>query len=94
MLVRARESLDNHVFVEKTLKTRLGPMMNGMPLKRYKHRSAGLFSTQWFPDTLVDRVSSLKPDILTLHWVCNGFVQIETLAKFNLPMVWVAHDMW
>lgn len=94
MLVRDRESLDNHVLVEKTLKTRLGPMMNGMPLKPYKHRRADLFSPQWFPDTLAARVSSLNPDILTLHWVCNGFVQIETLARFNLPMVWVAHDMW
>lgn len=94
MLVRAQESLDSSVLAEKTLLSRLGPMMNGMPLKRYKKRQAGLFSTQWFPDTLAARVNSLSPDILTLHWVCNGFVQIETLAKFKQPIVWLAHDMW
>lgn len=94
MLVRAQGSLDSSVLAEKSLLSRLGPMMNGIPLKRYKKRQAGLFSAQWFPDTLMTRINSLSPDIVVLHWVCNGFLQIETLARFEQPKVWVVHDMW
>ena len=94
MLVRAYESGDDSVVVEKTLMTRLGPMMNGLPLRRYKQRSASMFSPQWFPDSLTSRVNALNPDILALHWICNGFVQIETLARLNKPMIWLVHDMW
>ncbi|WP_299492730.1 glycosyltransferase family 4 protein [Acaryochloris sp. IP29b_bin.137] len=94
MLVRARDGADRHVFVEKTAQTRLGPIMNGLPLRRYKRRSRNMFSTQWFPDTLANRVNALNPDIVVLHWICNGFLQIETLAKVRQPKVWVVHDMW
>jgi glycosyltransferase involved in cell wall biosynthesis len=39
-------------------------------------------------------VQQLAPDLINLHWVCNGYLQIETMAKFNKPLVWTLHDMW
>jgi glycosyltransferase involved in cell wall biosynthesis len=94
MLVRAQESDDPHVIAKKGGWTRLGPPLNGLPLRRYKHREQGLFSPQWFPDQLMPTIQSLAPDILTLHWICNGFLHIETLKQFSQPVVWLAHDMW
>jgi glycosyltransferase involved in cell wall biosynthesis len=39
-------------------------------------------------------VASLHPDLINVHWICNGYLQIETLAKFQKPLVWTLHDMW
>jgi glycosyltransferase involved in cell wall biosynthesis len=94
MLVRAKSSLDNNVIAEKTLKTKVGPLANGIPLKLYPKRDGDVFSTQWFPDALERQVKNINPDIINLHWVGNGFLRIESLKRFNRPLVWTLHDMW
>jgi glycosyltransferase involved in cell wall biosynthesis len=95
MLVRAKSSLDKSVISEKKLMTKLGPVFNGLPLKYfYPNRDSQPFSTQWFPDALASEVQRLNPSIINLHWVCNGFLKIETLRDFKKPLVWTLHDMW
>jgi glycosyltransferase involved in cell wall biosynthesis len=94
MLVRAKFTLDKAVIPEKTIITKLGPPLSNLPLRFYSQRTTKLFSTQWFSDRLVQRVSKIDPDLVQLHWICNGFLQIESLAKFNKPLVWTLHDMW
>jgi glycosyltransferase involved in cell wall biosynthesis len=94
LLVRAKASLDSDVLVDKSGLTKLGPPLNSVPLKRYRHRTRAMFSPQWFPDAIAPKVQQFNPDIVHLHWVCNGFLRIETLAKLNKPLVWTVHDMW
>lgn len=94
MLVRAKFSADNMVISEKSLLTKLGPTMSGLPLRLYPKYTSGMFSPQWFPDVVASRATQINPDIINLHWVCNGFLRIETLAKFQKPLVWTLHDMW
>ncbi|MFE4107081.1 glycosyltransferase family 4 protein [Almyronema epifaneia] len=93
MLVRAKLSRDRTVKAEKSLLTKLGPQMNGVPLRRYPKRNR-MISAQWFPDAIAKQVAQINPDIINLHWVCNGFVKIETLAQLNRPLVWTLQDMW
>lgn len=94
MLVRARQSRDEAVIAEGSILTKLGPPLSSFPLRRYPQRERTMFSAQWFYDAIAPKVKQLNPDIIHLHWICNGFVQIETLAKFNQPLVWTLHDMW
>lgn len=95
MLVRARDSLDSRVRAEKTWITKLGPNANSLPLRSYRQRPKTMFSPQWFPDVLGKSVQQFKPDLLQLHWVCNGYLKIETLRSLQqFPIVWVLHDMW
>jgi glycosyltransferase involved in cell wall biosynthesis len=94
MLVRAKDSVDRAVVSEKTLLTKLGPTSSGWPLKLYPKRDRTMFSTQWFPDAITPNIKQINPDIINLHWICNGFLQIETLAKFNKLLFWTLHDMW
>jgi glycosyltransferase involved in cell wall biosynthesis len=94
MLVRAKFSGDRTVVAQTTARTKLGPPLDGLPLKLYRDRSAALFSTQWFPDRAIASVKALHPDVINLHWVCNGYLAIETLPKFRQPLVWTVHDMW
>jgi glycosyltransferase involved in cell wall biosynthesis len=29
-----------------------------------------------------------------LHWLCAGFLRVETLGRLNKPLVWTLHDSW
>ena len=33
-------------------------------------------------------------DIIHLHWINGGFVNIKHLAKVDKPIVWTMRDMW
>jgi glycosyltransferase involved in cell wall biosynthesis len=94
MLVRAKFSVDKTVIAEKSLLTKAGPQLSNIPLKLYPKRSSGMFSPQLIPEAIAPKVAQINPDIIHLHWICNGFINIETLAKFNKPIVWTLHDMW
>jgi glycosyltransferase involved in cell wall biosynthesis len=65
-----------------------------LPLKFYKNLNTDIFSIQWLPDRVITKVNEINPDIINLHWISGGFLQIETLAKLNRPLVWTLHDMW
>jgi len=64
------------------------------PLRLYPERNPAIFSTEWMPDSLPAQVDKIKPDIINLHWVCGGYLQVESVPKFNQPLVWTLHDMW
>jgi glycosyltransferase involved in cell wall biosynthesis len=94
MLVRAKFSSDPTVLVARSLLTKLGPPSSDLPLRFYPKCTSEMFSAQWFPDGIGTKAAQQASDIINLHWICNGFIQIETLAKFNRPLVWTLHDMW
>lgn len=94
MLVRAKLGTDSSVIGHKTLVARVGSKLDGLPLKQYPQREATPFSTEWFPDSVVSKLRQINSDVVNLHWVCNGFLQIESLPKFKKPLVWTLHDMW
>ena len=95
MLVRAKLSLDKTVIAQKNVLTKLGPPVDGLPLKFLAGpKRTTRFSLQWCPDSIANKVEQINPNIVHLHWICNGYVQIETLAQFKKPLVWTLHDMW
>jgi glycosyltransferase involved in cell wall biosynthesis len=94
MLVRAKFSFEETVTAETSVLTKLGPSASGLPLRLYPKCKSGMFSTQWFPDKIASRANQINPDIINLHWVCNGYLQIEAISKLNKPLVWTLHDMW
>lgn len=68
--------------------------LDQLPLKRYPQREPGAFSPQWLPDRTIAQIKQLNPDVVNLHWVNNGYIQIESLAALAKPIVWTLHDMW
>ncbi|PSN15123.1 glycosyl transferase [filamentous cyanobacterium CCT1] len=94
MLVRAKFGTDPSVVRETSLLTKISPPLSGLPMHLYPKRPGGIFSMQWVPDVLAQRVKQFNPDIVHIHAVCNGYLQIETLRKFHKPLVWTLHDMW
>ncbi len=98
MLVRQKKSDDSFVRGPSTkvrkAYARATPTLEKLPLKLYGGRSRRLFHAQWTPDDIVSRLSELEPDVVHLHWICHGFMQIETVPKIPYPIVWTLHDMW
>ncbi len=68
--------------------------LDPLPLKLYPKRDRSYYSLQWLPDNIASKVAHLEPDVVNLHWINAGYLQIETLAKLNKPLVWTLHDMW
>jgi glycosyltransferase involved in cell wall biosynthesis len=97
MLVnKVREPEVNIVAPSTTLEkvaARLTPILDRIP-GRFSSQGLERVSSSWVPDNLSRRIKELHPDILNLHWVNDGFMRIETLARFRQPVVWTLHDMW
>jgi glycosyltransferase involved in cell wall biosynthesis len=98
-LLVSDKTRDDHTVLSPASKlmkgwTKLIPAVDHLPLTLYTQREKTPYSIQWLPDRLVSRVAQISPDIINLHWINAGFLQIETLAKFKQPLVWTAHDMW
>jgi len=69
-----------------------------LSLAKYKKTMAKGLS--WFAPQivsnkkLVNAINEINPDVVHLHWICNGFLSIEDIAKIKKPIVWSLHDMW
>lgn len=61
----------------------------------YKPEDTFCASISLFDNPLfVRRINDISPDIVNLHWVCDGVIRPEFIAKINAPVVWTMHDMW
>ena len=71
------------------------PVLDTAPLLRHPDRSKTLFSPSWLSSrNILSRINHLKPDLVHLHWVANGMMSIEDIAKIQCPVIWSLHDMW
>lgn len=99
MLVQSKLSDDFTVFGPQTKSqkaiARFRPILDSLPTQWYKNRTGTLFSPSWLPYSgVVDKINSLNPDVVHLHWVAGGMVRIEDLTKIRAPIVWSLHDNW
>jgi glycosyltransferase involved in cell wall biosynthesis len=53
-----------------------------------------IFSPSRLADSILGKVQRVKPNLIHIHWVQEGFVQIETLSELKFPIVWTLHDSW
>lgn len=61
--------------------------------RRYKMISKD-FSAPRVPTLTPRHVRKIAPDLVHLHWVSYGFLDIRGLTKLRAPLVWTLHDMW
>ncbi len=71
------------------------PRLDQLSVKRYKHRTEGIFSPSSIGlSVVVDEINKIKPDIVHLHWICRSMIKIEDIKRIEAPVVWSLHDMW
>ena len=97
MLVSETRQREEHIVCPSSafdkLAARFAPIFDRIPA-RFAKLPQDYISPSWVPDRLLRRIDNLEPDILNLHWVNNGYMRIETLPRFQQPVVWTLHDMW
>jgi len=100
MLVQTKQSDDKTVLGQQS-RSGINKALSGLrltvdhlPLKLYTNREQTNYSLQFIPDDLATKVHQINPDIVSLHWVCGGYLQIESLNKLNRPITWTLRDMW
>jgi glycosyltransferase involved in cell wall biosynthesis len=99
MLVQDRQGDDNTVHGPsstwgKFLGRYINPRIDTLPVGFYRNRKKTPFHIQWLPTRTIRKIRSMNPDIVHLHWICDGFVRIGDLACINKPIVWTLHDSW
>ena len=40
------------------------------------------------------QINASSADVVNLHWVTDGFLSIEEIARITKPIVWSMYDMW
>jgi glycosyltransferase involved in cell wall biosynthesis len=68
--------------------------LDRLPVVPYTQKTGILFSPSIIPDNITPKIRRLNPALLHLHWICGGFIHIETLEKIQRPIVWTLHDSW
>ncbi len=60
----------------------------------YRNRKRVIFSTGFFGADFTKTKEYKEADIIHLHWINGGFVNIKDLSKVEKPIVWTIRDMW
>ena len=69
-------------------------IVDKLPLLLYPKHQTIVWSPQWLPNKIHKKINRLNPDIVHFHWICDGFVPIQEVAKIKQPLIWTLHDMW
>ncbi len=102
MIVAQKLTDDPRVHGPQTLVEKLMPRLahhiDQMPRRFLQTANQSLLSPAWIGSNALKRAHALKPDVINLHWVSNGFLRPEALSEFTTaqqtPLVWTLHDMW
>lgn len=97
MLVQFKESINPKVITNKkwfaSYLAKFKAILNYSPLWFYKDNIH--FSASFTPSfDIINKINSIKPDIVHLHWIGAGMLKIEDLLKIKAPIVWSLHDNW
>lgn len=60
----------------------------------YFKKKKQIFSPGLFGLNLISHPMVQWADVIHLHWVNHGFINIGELKRINKPIVWTMHDMW
>lgn len=70
------------------------PYIDRLPLWLYGKSIKSPYHVEWLSDSIEKKIKDIDPDIIHLHWVCGGFVNLKTIRTIKKPIVWTLHDMW
>ncbi len=98
MLVQIKQGDQASVIGPQTaaglLTANLRPAADLLPTLVYPRRTKATFYPGWLPERMARRVKAMQPDIVHLHWITGGALNVRSLRKVGRPLVWTLHDMW
>ena len=98
MLVDKKFSDDQRVHGTVGTVNRLGralvSRLDHLPVRMKSVGAPNPWSTNLLPTDTVRRINRFNADIVSLHWIGNGFLPVFSLRNIRAPIVWTLHDMW
>jgi len=100
IVINGRETFgDKNVMsiVENTqskILNRIRSQLDVLPTLFYQNRQKVIFSTGFVGFDFTKTREYEEADIIHLHWINNGFVNIKHLSKISKPIIWTMRDMW
>ena len=76
------------------IKTKIYSQLERVPAWCYRKRKNSIFSTGFWGKAFFKNDLIKWADIVHLHWINAGFVDIKYLQRINKPIVWTLRDMW
>lgn len=76
------------------LKTLIRSQFDPLILKFYKKHSGNIFSTGYMGFDFTKTQHYKDADIIHLHWVNAGLINIKHLKNVEKPIIWTLRDMW
>ncbi len=70
----------------------LRPALDRALLDLVARKRSALFSAAWVPNGILRKTEDA--DVIHLHWIGNGFLDVGALRGVRKPIVWTMHDMW
>jgi len=64
------------------------------PIMFYKKRKKIIFSTALFGYDFTNHPLYKWADIINLHWINGGFINLRSISKVRKPIIWTMRDMW
>lgn len=65
-----------------------------LPTIFYQNKKSTIFSNGFVGFDFTKTKEYKEADIIHLHWVNNGFVNIKHLSNISKPVIWTMRDMW
>ncbi len=99
MLVQSKSSDDKTVIgPDRIIKkgfAMLRPTLDSACKKMFSGNSKTIFSPAMLPFSgIPSQIQAIAQDVVHLHWICGGLVQIKELKQIDNPLIWTLHDMW
>lgn len=101
ILTNSRSTI-NDENVASVLKSRTDKLLNiiraqldsNLPSIFHRNRRKIIFSTGMVGYDFTHLKEYKEADVIHLHWINAGFVNIKHLSKVNKPIAWTMRDMW
>ncbi|UUX92244.1 glycosyltransferase family 4 protein [Methanoplanus endosymbiosus] len=88
----------NVISVTENKKSKLIDMIRSQldmfPTVFYQNRKKVIFSTGFVGFDFTKTREYKEADIIHLHWINNGFINMRHLSKISKPVIWTMRDMW
>jgi len=79
---------------KEKIKLLIRRQLDSIPTVFYRNRKRIIFSTGLVGYGFTKTEIYKWADVIHLHWINDGFVNIKHLAKVDKPIVWTMRDMW
>lgn len=68
--------------------------LDRLPLRAYRFDRRGTLSPAWIGLPIQAMPGYREADIIHLHWINDGLLDLRTLQTCKKPIVWTARDLW